>query len=56
MIRNPRIRRALSFILMVLGGLLIFLAPEEIWMGTLLLCLGAALEVAGMLIHRGTGE
>lgn len=55
MIRNPRTRRALSLVLMALGGLLLFLAPEDFWIGTVLLCLGAALEVAGMLMQRGKG-
>ena len=53
MIRNPRTRRILSVVLMALGGLLLFLAPEDIWIGTLLLGLGVALEVAGTLMHRG---
>jgi hypothetical protein len=56
MIKNPRTRRALSLILIALGGLLLFLAPADIWIGTLLLCLGAAVEVAGMLMHRRAGS
>jgi len=56
MIRNPRTRRILSLVLMALGGLLLFLAPEDIWIGTLLLGLGVALEVAGTLMHRRAGK
>lgn len=52
MIRNPNTRRALSLLLTVLGGLAIFLAPQGIWIGTLLLGLGVALEVAGRLMQR----
>ena len=52
MIRNPRTRRILSLVLMAMGGLLLFLAPEDIWIGTLLLGLGVALEVVGMLMQR----
>lgn len=52
MIRNPRARRALSVLLMVVGGVLLFLAPEDIWIGALLLGLGIALEVAGALMYR----
>ncbi|OYY92789.1 MAG: hypothetical protein B7Y41_14535 [Hydrogenophilales bacterium 28-61-23] len=54
MIRNPRTRRTLSLLLMATGGLLLFLAPEGIWIGALLLGLGAALEAAGMLMQRGS--
>lgn len=52
MIRDPRTRRRLSLALLILGGLLLFLAPEDIWIGGLLLALGVALEVAGALMHR----
>lgn len=52
MIRNPRKRRMWSFSLMALGGLLLFLAPADIWIGSLLLALGIALEAAGTLLHR----
>jgi drug/metabolite transporter (DMT)-like permease len=52
MIRNHNSRRVLAVLLMVLGGLAMFLAPENIWIGVLLLVLGVALEVAGMLMRR----
>jgi drug/metabolite transporter (DMT)-like permease len=52
MITNPRIRRALALLLLVLGGVLLFLAPENIWIGVLLLALGMALEAAGTLMQR----
>lgn len=55
MIRNPHTRRALALALLVLGGILLFLAPEDIWIGTLLLGLGAALEIAGAVMQRGRG-
>jgi drug/metabolite transporter (DMT)-like permease len=56
MIGNRRARRILSLVLMALGGLLLFLAPEDFWIGTLLLCLGVALEAAGVLMQRRTGQ
>lgn len=56
MIRNPRTRRTLSLVLMALGGLLLFLVPEDIWIGTLLLGLGVALEIAGILMQRRAGR
>lgn len=52
MIRNPRTRRSLSLMLMALGGLALFLAPADVWIGTLLLGLGAALEAAGLVMQR----
>jgi hypothetical protein len=52
MISNPQTRRVLSLVLIATGGLLIFLAPADFWVGTLLLGLGAALEVASKLIQR----
>jgi hypothetical protein len=37
--------------LVVFGGVLIFLAPE-VWVGVLLLVLGAAVELAGIALER----
>ena len=58
MIRNPRTKRKLSLSLLVLGGLLIFLAPENIWIGTVLFGLGIAVEIAGAVLRQRskTGE
>ena len=36
MITNPRIKRILSISLLVLGGMLMFFAPENIWIGAVL--------------------
>ncbi len=53
MIRNPRSKRLLSIPLLILGGLLMFLAPENIWMGAILFILGIAVEIAGLVLaHR----
>lgn len=52
MIKNPRIRRAFSLALMIGGGVLIFLAPEDIWVGVLLLGLGVVLELVGALMRQ----
>jgi drug/metabolite transporter (DMT)-like permease len=56
MIRNPRSRRLLSLALLVLGGIFLFLAPEDIWIGVLLLVLGAAVELLGAVMHRSSGN
>ena len=53
MIRNPRTKRLLSVPLLILGGLLMFFAPENIWMGALLFLLGVGVEIAGLVLaHR----
>jgi hypothetical protein len=52
MLRKQRSRRVLAMILVVLGGVLMYLAPE-MWMGVVLLVLGVGLEVAGIALeHR----
>ncbi len=50
MIRNVRTRRALSLGLVVLGGILLFLGPEDIWVGALLVALGIVLEIVGAML------
>lgn len=51
MLKNRRSRRAVAILLVVLGGVLIFLAPE-MWLGLVLLVLGAAVELAGIALER----
>lgn len=51
MIRNPRTRRASAIILIVLGAMLMFLAPE-VWQGALLLALGVVLELVGIALEH----
>lgn len=51
MIRNPRIRRAAAAIMVVLGALLMLLAPE-VWQGALLLALGVVLELLGIALEH----
>ena len=53
MLKNPRTKRILSVSLLILGGLLIFLAPEDIWIGAVLFALGVGVELAGLVLgHR----
>lgn len=57
MIKNRRRRRILSFGMILLGGLLIFLAPDDVWIGIVLALLGVGVEVAGILLaHDTTGK
>ncbi|MEW5944336.1 MAG: hypothetical protein AB1710_10895 [Pseudomonadota bacterium] len=55
MLNNPRARRPLAILLVVLGGVLIFLAPE-VWAGVVLLVLGVAIELAGISLERRNGR
>jgi len=51
MLRKWRARRALAGILVVLGGVLMALAPE-MWVGLILLALGVAIELAGIALEH----
>lgn len=51
MLRNSNVRRLFSLILLATGGALLFLAPENIWVGALLLALGVLLEVVALLVR-----
>jgi hypothetical protein len=50
MIKNVQTRRVLSLGLVVLGGVVLFLAPEDIWIGALFVALGLALEIIGAML------
>lgn len=53
MIRNLRTKRFLSVTLLILGGVLMFLAPENIWIGALIFALGIGVEIVGLVLgHR----
>lgn len=53
MIKSPRTKRVLSISLFILGGLLILLAPENAWIGVILLSLGLGIEIVALIIsHR----
>ena len=48
---RPRTRRVIALTMVVLGAILMFLAPEE-WPGELILLLGVALEVVGIALEH----
>lgn len=52
---NSRTRRAIAVIMVVLGAILMFLAPEE-WPGELVLILGVALEVVGIALEHKSNK
>ncbi|MDZ7594866.1 MAG: hypothetical protein U0932_09470 [Thiobacillus sp.] len=49
MLRYRRSRRALALFLVVLGGVMMFLAPE-VWGGLAVLALGVVIELVGILV------
>jgi len=51
MLRQRRSRRVLAIFLVVLGGLLMYLAPE-VWGGLAVLALGVAVELVGIALER----
>lgn len=50
---RKRSRRVLAVFLVVLGGVLMYLAPE-IWAGLAVLGLGVVVELAGIALERKT--
>jgi hypothetical protein len=57
MLKYSHWRRALSVGLVVLGGILIFLAPANVWIGSVLAILGIVIElIAFGLGHRSSGK
>ncbi|MBU1395134.1 MAG: hypothetical protein KKE84_03200 [Gammaproteobacteria bacterium] len=53
MLRYRRSRRALALFLVVLGGTMMFLAPE-VWGGLAVLALGVVIELVGIALERRT--
>jgi drug/metabolite transporter (DMT)-like permease len=51
--KNSHTRRAIAVIIVVLGAALMLLAPEA-WPGILLLILGVALELFGIVLEHKT--
>ncbi len=50
LIKNPRTRRTISLSLAGIGGVLLFLAPEGVLFGWILLSLGIGLELVGITL------
>jgi len=51
MLSKRRSRRVLAIFLVLLGGMLMFLAPE-IWAGLAVLALGVLIELAGIALEH----
>ncbi len=54
MLRYRRSRRALALFLVVLGGVMMFLAPEDVRGGLAVLALGVVIELVGIALERRT--
>jgi drug/metabolite transporter (DMT)-like permease len=52
MIRNVRTRRLIASWLAVAGVALLLLAPQDIWLGIVVIALGLALELIGMNLRH----
>jgi uncharacterized membrane protein YccC len=55
LIKHKGLRRALGAVLVVVGGVLMWLAPE-VWPGVVLLGAGIALEIAGIALEHRNGR
>lgn len=51
MIKNTRARRTGALILVVLGAIMMFLAPD-VWPGALLFALGVVIELIGIRLEH----
>jgi len=52
---KSRHRRPLAIALVILGGILMFLAPDKYWLGGVLLALGVVVELVGITLERKGG-
>jgi hypothetical protein len=49
---KSRHRRKLAIALVILGGVLMFFAPDKYWVGGVLLALGVVVELVGITLER----
>lgn len=54
LIKNKRVRRGIGLVLVVAGGLLMWLAPE-VGVGVFLLAAGVLLEIIGIALEQRGG-
>jgi len=54
MVKNPLGRKLLSVVLVIAGAVLIFLAPDHIWVGGVMAALGVGIEFIRIVVdeHR----
>lgn len=51
LLKNRRLRRSMGFVLVITGGILMWLAPE-VEVGVALLAAGILLEIVGIALER----
>lgn len=56
MIKRPHLRRTLSVSLLVLGGMLMLLAPANVWIGAVLALLGVVIELIAFGLAHGSDD
>lgn len=56
MTKHPHRRRTLSAVLIVLGGVFFFLAPDNAWIGVVLAILGAVIELIAFGMARSADD
>jgi hypothetical protein len=56
MIKNLHTRRIISTAMILLGGLLIFLAPDDVWIGIVLALLGVGIELVGIMLSHSDSK
>lgn len=56
MTKHPHLRRALSVGLVVLGGILIFLAPDDVWIGAVLAIVGIVIELIAFRLANSSDD
>lgn len=56
LIKNKRVRRGIGLALVIVGGLLMWLAPEQAGVGAFLLAAGVLLEIVGIALERRDGS
>jgi len=52
MTRHSQLRRVFSVVAMVAGAILIFLAPNNAWVGIAMILLGVAIELLGIVLRH----
>lgn len=56
MLRQPHLRRAFSAVLVIVGAILIFLAPGNVWIGAAVAALGIVIELIAFWLARSSDD
>lgn len=50
--KYPHIKRIFSIVLIIIGAVLIFFAPENAWIGVVFFTLGLGIEIVGLVLRH----